>query len=112
MVRCSAVFYRGVAGKTDAVSVKRYHGAKKLNQFEFIWNPLEDAAAAVQNQLSNYAGQRDGQRRERFEWFVTAGQFAFRQQSIASLRSRPYRRCRPQIPSRISSPNSHTTLNF
>lgn len=49
-------FLSGVAGKTDAVSVKRYHGAKKLNQFEFIWNPLEDAAAAVQNQLSNMQG--------------------------------------------------------
>jgi hypothetical protein len=33
--------------------VKNYHGAKKLNQFEFIWNPLEDAAAALQNQMNN-----------------------------------------------------------
>jgi hypothetical protein len=53
-------FLTGVAGKTDAVSIKRYHGAKKLNQFEFIWNPLEDAAAALQNQMSNMGGQQLG----------------------------------------------------
>jgi hypothetical protein len=53
-------FLTGVAGKTDASSVKRYHGAKKLNQFEFIWNPLEDAAAALQNQMSNMGGQQLG----------------------------------------------------
>ena len=46
-------FLTGVGSKTDAASVKRYNGAKKLNQFEFIWNPLEDAAAALQNQISN-----------------------------------------------------------
>ena len=53
-------FLTGVAGKMDASSVKRYHGAKKLNQFEFIWNPLEDAAAALQNQMSNMGGQQLG----------------------------------------------------
>jgi hypothetical protein len=53
-------FLTGVAGKTDASSIKRYHGAKKLNQFEFIWNPLEDAAAALQNQMSNMGGQQLG----------------------------------------------------
>ncbi len=46
-------FLTGVGGKVDAKSVKSYHGAKKLNQFEFIWNPLEDAAAALQNQMNN-----------------------------------------------------------
>jgi hypothetical protein len=46
-------FLTGVGGKVDAKSVKNYHGAKKLNQFEFIWNPLEDAAAALQNQMNN-----------------------------------------------------------
>jgi hypothetical protein len=49
-------FLTGVGGKTDAKSIKYYHGAKKLNQFEFIWNPLEDAAAALQNQMSNMQG--------------------------------------------------------
>jgi hypothetical protein len=53
-------FLTGVAGKIDATSIKRYHGAKKLNQFEFIWNPLEDAAAALQNQMSNMGGQQLG----------------------------------------------------
>jgi hypothetical protein len=53
-------FLTGVAGKTDATSIKRYHGAKKLNQFEFIWNPLEDAAAALQNQMSNMGGSTLG----------------------------------------------------
>jgi hypothetical protein len=53
-------FLTGVAGKADAASIKRYHGAKKLNQFEFIWNPLEDAAAALQNQMSNMGGQQLG----------------------------------------------------
>jgi hypothetical protein len=46
-------FLTGVGGKTDAKSIKYYHGAKKLNAFEFIWNPLEDAAAALQNQMNN-----------------------------------------------------------
>jgi hypothetical protein len=53
-------FLTGVAGKIDGASIKRYHGAKKLNQFEFIWNPLEDAAAALQNQMSNMGGQQLG----------------------------------------------------
>jgi hypothetical protein len=49
-------FLTGVGGKVDAKSVKVYHGAKKLKEFEFIWNPLEDAAAALQNQMSNMQG--------------------------------------------------------
>jgi hypothetical protein len=54
-------FLTGVGSKTDAPSIKRYNGAKKLNQFEFIWNPLEDAAAAMQNQISNMQGNVLGQ---------------------------------------------------
>jgi hypothetical protein len=54
-------FLTGVGGKTDAKSIKAYHGAKKLNEFEFIWNPLEDAAAALQNQMSNMQGNVLGQ---------------------------------------------------
>lgn len=49
-------FLTGVGGKVDGKSVKYYHGAKKLNEFEFIWNPLEDAAAALQNQMNNMQG--------------------------------------------------------
>ena len=54
-------FLTGVAGKTDADSIKKYHGAKKLKDFEFIWNPLEDAAAALQNQLGGTQGNILGQ---------------------------------------------------
>jgi hypothetical protein len=53
-------FLTGVGGKVDAKSIKSYHGAKKLNQFEFIWNPLEDAAAALQNQMNNMQGSAIG----------------------------------------------------
>ncbi len=54
-------FLTGVAGKTDANSIKNYRGAKKLKDFEFIWNPLEDAAAALQNQLGGTQGSLLGQ---------------------------------------------------
>jgi hypothetical protein len=54
-------FLTGVAGKMDVDSIKKYRGAKKLKQFEFIWNPLEDAAAALQNQLGGTQGNILGQ---------------------------------------------------
>jgi hypothetical protein len=41
----------GVACTKDTASLKIYHGGKKYIDWEFIWNPLEDAAAAMQNQL-------------------------------------------------------------
>ncbi len=44
-------FLTGVACTQDARSLKFYHGGKKYIDWEFIWNPLEDAAAAMQQQL-------------------------------------------------------------
>jgi hypothetical protein len=46
-------FLTGVGGKGDTKSVKVYHGGKKYIDWEFIWNPLEDAAAAMQQQMGN-----------------------------------------------------------
>lgn len=47
-------FLTGVAIPTSVSrpSVKVYKGAKKYSDWEFIWNPLEDQARAVQNGLS------------------------------------------------------------
>jgi len=44
-------FLTGVACTQDTTSLKVYHGGKKYINWEFIWNPLEDAAAAMQYQL-------------------------------------------------------------
>jgi hypothetical protein len=41
-------FLTGVAGTPDTPSQRVYHGGKKYINWEFIWNPLEDAAAAMQ----------------------------------------------------------------
>jgi hypothetical protein len=49
-------FLTGVACTGDAKSLKVYHGAKKYVEWEFIWNPLEDAAAAQQQQASSGQG--------------------------------------------------------
>jgi hypothetical protein len=49
-------FLTGVACTQDARSLKFYHGGKKYIDWEFIWNPLEDAAAAMQQQLSGAGG--------------------------------------------------------
>ena len=49
-------FLTGVACTGDAKSVKAYHGGKKYVEWEFIWNPLEDAAAAQQQQASSGQG--------------------------------------------------------
>jgi hypothetical protein len=46
-------FLTGVACTGDRKSVKVYHGGKKYVEWEFIWNPLEDAAAAQQQQASS-----------------------------------------------------------
>ena len=48
-------FLTGVGSKVDRSSVRVYKGAKKYNEFEFIWNPLEDQARAVQQGLSGGA---------------------------------------------------------
>jgi len=46
-------FVAGVAGGNhyDRPSVKVYKGGKTYQQWEFIWNPLEDQARALQNGL-------------------------------------------------------------
>ena len=49
-------FLTGVGSKVDKRSVIWYHGAKKYSDWEFIWNPLEDQAAAAQQQLNQAAG--------------------------------------------------------
>jgi hypothetical protein len=45
-------FITGVASKVDQPSIKVYKGGKKYIDWEFIWNPLEEQARAVQNGLS------------------------------------------------------------
>jgi len=50
----------GLPTKLDRNSVRLYHGAKKYKEWEFIWNPLEDQAQAVQQGL-NPQGQQIGQ---------------------------------------------------
>lgn len=45
-------FLTGVGSKVDRKSVIWYHGAKKYEDWEFIWNPLEDQAAALQQQIN------------------------------------------------------------
>jgi len=41
-------FLTGVACTTDVKSVKYYRRGRKYKEWEFIWNPLEDALAAAQ----------------------------------------------------------------
>jgi hypothetical protein len=52
-------FLTGIASKVDAPSQKVYHQGKKYIQWEFIWNPLEEAAANMQQSL-NPQGQQPG----------------------------------------------------
>ncbi|HEV3482699.1 MAG TPA: hypothetical protein VGR97_10275, partial [Candidatus Acidoferrales bacterium] len=56
-------FITGVASKVDQPSIRVYKGGKKYLDWEFIWNPLEDQARAVQNGLSPAQGsqQQPGQ---------------------------------------------------
>jgi hypothetical protein len=49
-------FLTGVGCVQDTPSQKVYHGGKKYLNWEFIWNPLEDAAAAMQQQSGNAGG--------------------------------------------------------
>lgn len=53
-------FLTGVGSKSDRPSIKIYHGGKKYKEWEFIWNPLEDQAQALQQGL-NPQGQQSGQ---------------------------------------------------
>jgi hypothetical protein len=49
-------FLTGVASNVDAPSMKVLHGAKKYKDWEFIWNPLADQAAATQQAVGAIAG--------------------------------------------------------
>jgi len=49
----------GVASKIDHPSLKVYKGGKTYQQWEFIWNPLEDQGRALQNGLAPQ-GQQPG----------------------------------------------------
>ncbi len=53
-------FLTGVGCTQDTSSLKFYHGGKKYINWEFIWNPLEDAAAAMQQQLGGAAAGASG----------------------------------------------------
>lgn len=47
----------GIPPNVERKSVKLYRGGKKYNQWEFIWNPLEDALTSGQNGSNGGAGQ-------------------------------------------------------
>jgi hypothetical protein len=49
-------FLTGVACTTDVKSLKVYRRGKKYLEWEFIWNPLEDAAGTAQQALGNPQG--------------------------------------------------------
>ena len=50
-------FVTGVASSVDKPSIRVYKGGKKYIQWEFIWNPIEDQARAVQHGLAPQAPQ-------------------------------------------------------
>jgi hypothetical protein len=55
-------FLTGVGSTVDRTTIKTYNGATDYNQWEFIWNPIEDQARAVQQgmgqgQMPNLLGQ-------------------------------------------------------
>jgi hypothetical protein len=54
-------FLTGVASSVDKPSIRFYNGGKKYIQWEFIWNPVEDQARAVQQGLTNPQGALPGQ---------------------------------------------------
>lgn len=47
----------GIPTAIDQKSIKIYHGGKKYKDWEFIWNPLEDQAQALQQGLGAAQGQ-------------------------------------------------------
>ncbi|MGH9739796.1 MAG: hypothetical protein ACRD4X_14605 [Candidatus Acidiferrales bacterium] len=53
-------FLTGVGGKTDAKSLIVYKGGKKYLDWEFIWNPIEDQARAMQQQTGGANGLLPG----------------------------------------------------
>jgi hypothetical protein len=54
-------FLTGVASSVDKPSIRIYNGGKKYINWEFIWNPVEDQAKAVQQGLTNPAGTAPNQ---------------------------------------------------
>jgi hypothetical protein len=54
-------FLTGVVSKSSHSSVKVYKGGKKYSEWEFIWNPLEDQARAVQQGIGGAQGAVPGQ---------------------------------------------------
>lgn len=52
----------GIPTAIDQKSIKIYHGGKKYKDWEFIWNPLEDQARAIQQGLGTQGqGVQPGQ---------------------------------------------------
>lgn len=49
----------GVGSTVDRTSVKVYHGGKKYNEWEFIYNPIEEQARAIQQGI-NQSGALGG----------------------------------------------------
>jgi hypothetical protein len=49
-------FLTGVACTTDVKSIKVYRRGKKYLEWEFIWNPLEDALASAQQTMGSPQG--------------------------------------------------------
>jgi hypothetical protein len=54
-------FLTGVGSTVDKPSIRVYNGGKKYNQWEFIWNPVEDQAKAVQQGMGGSGGILPGQ---------------------------------------------------
>lgn len=54
-------FLSGVASTVDKPSIRVYNGGKKYIDWEFIWNPVEDQAKAVQQGLGGLPGAVPGQ---------------------------------------------------
>jgi hypothetical protein len=54
-------FLTGVACTTDIKSIKVYRRGKKYQEWEFIWNPLEDAVASAQQVMGAPQGALPGQ---------------------------------------------------
>jgi hypothetical protein len=52
-------FLTGVGSTVDRSSLRVYHKGKKYQQWEFIWNPLEDQAQDLQNGINNTQGQNN-----------------------------------------------------
>ena len=50
----------GVGSSVDRGSVRVYKGGKKYNEWEFIWNPLEEQAQAVQGLISGTGAGTQG----------------------------------------------------